>query len=133
MQKQMRTRIKLEQFPLRQKSNKVYVSKNPQSICEHLQFRLERSFAGNEKFRFGIILLENCKSSQARCNAFFRNQPARLHDSPFAIARRLPVHKWKFIKRDTSAIDSQFFRRTTQADQSVNQRLRTRKHEGNHI
>src|SRR5205814_5906036 len=115
------------------KSNKVYVSKNPQSICEHFQLWLERSFAGNEKLRFRIVLLKNRKGTQARCNSLFRNQPARLHHPPFAIARRLPVHEWKFIDRHTSAIDSQFFRRTAQVNQPVNQRLGPRKHEWNRI
>src|SRR5919109_5116665 len=104
VQKQLRTRIKLEEFPLRKESNKVYVSKNSQSIGEHFQFWLQRSLAGNEEFCFGIVLLKNRKCAQARCNTLLRNQPARLHHSPFAIARRLPVHEWKFIKRDSSAI-----------------------------
>src|SRR4030095_7978103 len=131
MQKQMRTRIKLEEFPLRKKPNKVYVSKNSQSIGEHFQFWLEWSFAGNEEFRFGIVLLKNRKGAQACRNTLLRNQPARLHDSPFAIARRLPVHEWKFIERDTGAINPQFFRRTTQVDQPVGERLGTSKHEWN--
>src|SRR6266481_5758451 len=121
MQKQMRSRIKLKQFPLRQKPNEMYVSKDPQSVGKHLQFWLERSFASDEKFRFGIVFLKNRKSAQARRNALFRNQPARLHDSPFSVGRWLSVHEWKFIERDTSAIDSQLFRRATQANQSVSQ------------
>ena len=87
----------------------------------HLQFWLERSLASNVKFRFGIVFLKNRKSAQARRNALFRNQPARLDDSPFSPARWLPIDEWKFIERDTRAIDSQFFRRTTQVDQSVYQ------------
>src|SRR4029434_1891294 len=121
MQKQMRTRIKLKQFPLREKPNEMYIFKNPQSVGKHLQFRLERSFASDEKFRFGIVFLKNRKSAQARRNTLFRNQPARLYDSPFSVARWLSIHEWKFSERDTSAIDSQFFRRAAQADQSVNQ------------
>src|SRR5215469_15448067 len=99
----------------------MHVSKNPQSVGEHLQFRLKRSFASDEKFRFGIVFLKNRKSAQARGNAFLRNQPARLHDSPFSVARRPPIYERKFIERDTSAIDPQFFRRATQLDQSVSQ------------
>src|SRR5262249_4575118 len=120
MQKQMRTRIQIKQLPLGQKSDEMYISKNTQPVGEHLQFWLKRSFAGYEKFRFGIVFLENRKGAQARRNAFFRNQPAGLHDSPFSIARQLSIHEWKFIEWDTRAIDSQFFRWATQMDQPVN-------------
>src|SRR5262245_32737706 len=131
MQKQMRACVKLEQFPLRQKSNEMHISENPQSIGEHLKLWLERSFASDVKFRFRIVFLKNRKSAQACREAFFRNQPARLYDSPFSIRRRLPVDKWKFIERDPGAIDPQLFRWAAQVDQSVNQRLRACEHEWN--
>jgi hypothetical protein len=58
---------------------------------------LQGPFTSDEKFRFGIVLLKNRESSQARGDTFFRNQPARLDDSPFAIWRLLSVHEWKII------------------------------------
>src|SRR5207244_5886408 len=75
------------------------------------------------------VLLKNRKGAEASGNAFLRNQPARLDDSPFTICGRLSIDKWKLIQRDASAIDAQFFRRTAQLDQPFNQRLGTREHE----
>src|SRR5262245_52214888 len=78
MQKQVRTRIKLKEFPLRQESYKMHISENAQSFSEHLQLRLKRSLASDKKFRLGIVFLKNGKRPQAGGNALFRDQTARL-------------------------------------------------------
>src|SRR5467141_2847934 len=97
MQKQMRTCIKLQQFRLGQKSDKVNVFVNPKSGGEHFQFRLQRPFACDEKFRFGMIPLENRERAQTRRHTFFRDQSARLDHSPLAVWRRLSIYEWKLI------------------------------------
>ena len=107
----------------------MHIPGNSKSTGEHLQFLLQRSFTGDEKLRTRIVLLKNRKSAKARCHAFFWNQSARLNDFPFTVTRSLSICEWKFVHRNAGAIDAQFFWRTAQLDQPIDQRLRTRKHE----
>src|SRR5204863_3355506 len=129
MQKQMCTGVKFVQLSLRKKAHKMHVSGNAEAAGKHFQLRLQRAFAGNHKFRVRVVLLENCKSAQARCHAFLGDQPARLHDLPFAVSRRFSVHQWKLIQRDSSAINAKCFRGAPKLSQSIGKRLRTREHE----
>src|SRR5207244_7853610 len=73
MQKHMRTGIKVQELRLRQKSDEVYIPENAQPSGKHFQFRLQRSFASDKKFRARIVFLKNRKSAQARRNTFLRN------------------------------------------------------------
>src|SRR5215472_9329366 len=111
----------------------MHVSGNAEPTGKHLQLRLQRSFAGDQKLRAGIILFKNCESAQTGCDAFFRDQTASLDHFPFAVARQFSVKKWEVIEGNPRPIDAQLFRRTPQLGQPFSERLRTGKHEWDSI
>src|SRR6266404_8509112 len=123
MQKKMRAQVQSEQLRLRKKPDEMHVLGNAEPGRKHLQLGLQRALAGNEELGIGKILFENGERAQARGYTFFGNQSARLHDSPAAIWRCLSFHQRKFIQRNTGAVDSQFFARTTKLHESIGERL----------
>src|ERR1043166_3635071 len=130
MQENVRSRVKLDELLWREEADKMHVARNSQSGRKHLQFRLQRSFAGNEKFGARMVLLENGECAQTGGDAFFRNQPAGLHDAPAAVRRRWSIHHRKFVQWNTGAIDAQLLRRTTELGETIGERLRAGQHEG---
>src|ERR1051325_7430091 len=128
MQENVGTPVKLDQLLGREEADKMHVARNSQTGSEHLQFRLERSLAGNEKFSARMVFFENGEGAQAGGDAFFRNQSAGLHHPPAAVRRRLPVHHRKFIERNTGAIDAELLRRTTELREAIGERLRAGEH-----
>src|SRR5437660_12084808 len=58
---------------------------------------------------------------------------ARLHYLPASIWRWLSIDKWKFIQWNAGAINSQLLGRTTKAEQSIGERLRTRQNQRHKI
>src|SRR5438876_5509743 len=116
MQKQMRTGVEFDQLRRGEKPDKVHVPRNTEPGGEHFQFRLEWSFAGDEKFRMWMVLLKDGEGTQTGGHAFLWNQTAGLHHVPVTIARRLSIYHRKFIQGNTGAIDSQLFGRATELD-----------------
>ena len=129
----MRTQVQSEQLRLRKEPDEMHVVGNAEPGRKHLQLGLQRALAGNEEFGIWKISFENREGAQTRGHAFFWNQPARLHDSPAAIWWCLSFHQRKFIQRNTGAVDSQFFARTTKLHESIGERLRAGEHERHRV
>ena len=97
----------------------MHVSCNPESGCEHFQFRLKRSLARDKKFSMWMVFLENRERAEARSHTFLRDQTAGLDHSPAAIWRRLSFDEWESIQWNASAVDAQLVRRTAKLNQTI--------------
>ena len=79
------------------------------------------------------FLLENRESAKRSGHPFLRNEAARLHEFPAAIARRLATNEWKFIQRDAGPINPQALRRAPQGQKPIGQRSGTREDQRNGV
>src|SRR5207237_10086091 len=73
VQKKVRARVELHEFRLREKADEVHILRNTETGREHFQFRLQRSFSGNEEFGVRIVVFKNREREPASGHAFFWN------------------------------------------------------------
>ena len=133
VEKTMRAAVKIEQFPLRKKTAEMDFAHDPEFFGELFEMRLKRSLARDDQLRVRKFFLENGKRAQRSRDAFFWNQPARLHETPAAVGGLIAPDERKFVERNAGAIDSQPFRRTTKREQSFGERLRPREHQRHRV
>src|SRR5437870_8103834 len=99
-------------------------------LREPLQFRLQRPLARNDEFGLGKLPGKNRKSTNGRSDTFFLDQSAGLHDLPAAVGWKFPRYHRKFVDRNSGAIDADLFRRATEFDQTIGERLRSSQNNG---
>ena len=129
MQEKMRAGVELHQFRLGKKAAEMNLVDDPEFLGQFFQVRLERAFAGDDQLGVREFLLENGERAKRSGDPFFRNQAAGLHESPAAVRGRLAANKGKFIQRHAGPVDAQTLRRTTEGQEPIRQRLRTRQDE----
>src|SRR3954469_25144185 len=103
----MRTAVEIEQFFLGKEPAEMNLANNAEFFRQLLEVRLERPLAGDDQFGIRKFLLENCESAEGSRDTLLRDQPARLHETPAAVDRRIAANKWKFVERNTGAIDAE--------------------------
>ncbi len=94
-----------------------------QFLGQLFEMRLKRSFAGNDELGFRKFFLENGERAERSSDTLFRDQPARLHETPATVGRRVAANKRKFVERNAGPIDPEAFGRATQREQPFRQRL----------
>jgi hypothetical protein len=103
----------------------MHFPSNAELLRERLQFRLQRPLARDDEFGLGEFPRKDRKGTNGRSDAFLLDQPAGLQDSPVAVGRKFPRHRRELVERNSGAINSNLFRRATEFDQAISQRLRS--------
>ena len=93
MNEDVRLRVEIHQLALRKEAAEMHLRSNPELLGQFFEVRLQRTFAGDDELGLRKFLLENREGAERRGDAFLRNQPARLQQSPVAVGRRFALQK----------------------------------------
>src|SRR5436190_7838369 len=136
MKENVRGVIEIAQLLLRNKTGKRNAVVDLEFARQVLKLTEQWPFSRDGQRCVWITLQKTRESTQRNRQALFLDQPASLHESPFAILPKAPFAKRKFIKWNPSVLDFDLSFVATKIDNSASQRFRAdqnKLHRGEHL